>query len=144
MPLLYCTLGVTGSEIHLILECPATSHVALDLIQLLTTLLYDTCQPFSMTLANQIGASSPPTNKPPLSWVTPPPPFPKSSITCGCNQLSLKKKILGVLTTLISRSPREGVDTCRDRALNASGRGYYGQANAGRAAKVTHGTQVPS
>jgi len=43
-----------------------------------------------------------------------------------------------------SRSPREGVDTCRDRALNASGRGYYGQANAGRAAKATHGTQVPS
>jgi len=27
------------------LECPATSHVALDLIKLLTTLLYDTCQP---------------------------------------------------------------------------------------------------
>ena len=42
-----------------------------------------------------------------------------------------------------SRSPREGVDTCRNRALNASGRGYYGQANAGRAAKATHGTQVP-
>ena len=49
----------------------------------------------------------------------------------------------GVLTTLISRSPREGVDTCRDWVLNASGRGYYGQANAGRAAKATHGTQVP-
>jgi len=29
-----------------------------------------------------------------------------------------------------SRSPREGVDTCRDRALNASGRGYYGQAKS--------------
>ena len=29
-----------------------------------------------------------------------------------------------------SRSPREGVDTCRDRALNASGQGYYGQAKA--------------
>ena len=42
---LYCPSGVTGSEIHLILECPASSHVALDLIQLLTTLLYDTCQP---------------------------------------------------------------------------------------------------
>jgi len=41
---LYCPSGVTGSEIHLILECPATSHVALDLIQLLTTLLYNTCQ----------------------------------------------------------------------------------------------------
>ena len=37
----------------------------------------------------------------------------------------------------------EGVDTCRDRALNASGRGYYGQAKAARAAKATHGTQVP-
>jgi len=37
-----------------------------------------------------------------------------------------------------------GVDTCRDRALNASGRGYYSQAKAGRAAKATHGTQVPS
>ena len=42
--------GVTGSEIHLILECPTTSHVALDLIQLLTTLLYDTCQPDWSTL----------------------------------------------------------------------------------------------
>ena len=42
---LYCPSGVTGSEIHLILECPATSHVALDLIHFLTTLLYDTCQP---------------------------------------------------------------------------------------------------
>ena len=41
-----------------------------------------------------------------------------------------------------SRSPREGVDTCRGRALNALGRGYYGQAN--RAAKATHGTQVHS
>ena len=46
----------------------------------------------------------------------------------------------GVLTTPISRSPREGVDTCRDRALNASGRGYYDQAKAGRAVKATHGT----
>ena len=35
---------------HLILEFPATSHVALDLIQLLTTLLYDTCQPDWSTL----------------------------------------------------------------------------------------------
>jgi len=43
-----------------------------------------------------------------------------------------------------SRSPREGVDTCRDRALNASERGFYGQAKAGKAAKATHGTQVPS
>ena len=42
---LYCPSGVTGSEIHLILECPATSHVAMDLIKLLATLLYDTCQP---------------------------------------------------------------------------------------------------
>ena len=50
----------------------------------------------------------------------------------------------GVLTTLINRSSREGVDTCRDRALNASGRGYYGQAKDGRASKATHGTQVPS
>jgi len=41
---LYCPSGVTGSEIHLILECPATSHVALDLFQFLTTLLYNTCQ----------------------------------------------------------------------------------------------------
>jgi len=47
---LYCPSGVTGSEIHLILECPATSHVALDLIKLLTTLLYDTCQPDRGTL----------------------------------------------------------------------------------------------
>jgi len=45
---------------------------------------------------------------------------------------------------IFNRSPREGVDTCRDRALYASGRGYYGQANSGRAAKATHGTQVPS
>jgi len=37
-------LVLTGSEIHLILECPATSHVALDLIQFLTTFFYDTCQ----------------------------------------------------------------------------------------------------
>ena len=38
---------------------------------------------------------------------------------------------------LSSRSPREGVDTCRDRALNASGRGYYGQAErVGRAPPV--------
>ena len=50
----------------------------------------------------------------------------------------------GVLTILISRSPREGVDTCRDQALNASEQGYYDQAKAGRAAKATHGTQVPS
>ena len=28
------------------------------------------------------------------------------------------------------------MDTCRDQAVNASGRGYYGQANAGRAAKA--------
>jgi len=42
--------GVTGSEIHLILECPATSHVALNLIQFLTTLLHDTCQPDWSTL----------------------------------------------------------------------------------------------
>ena len=35
---------------HLILEYPATSNVALDLIQLLTTLLYDTCQPDWSTL----------------------------------------------------------------------------------------------
>jgi len=47
---LYCPSGVTGSEIHFILECPATSHVALDLIQFLTTLLYDTCQPDWSTL----------------------------------------------------------------------------------------------
>jgi len=47
---LYCPSGVTGSEIHLILECPATSHVAMDLIKLLTTLLYDTCQPDWSTL----------------------------------------------------------------------------------------------
>jgi len=47
---LYCPSGVTGSEIHLILESPATSHVALDLIKLLTTLLYDTCQPDQSTL----------------------------------------------------------------------------------------------
>ena len=32
----------------------------------------------------------------------------------------------------------------KNPALNASGRGYYGQAKAGRAAKATHGTQVPS
>jgi len=50
---LYCPSGVTGSEIHLILECPTTSHVALDLIQLLTTLLYDTCQPDWTTLTTQ-------------------------------------------------------------------------------------------
>jgi len=43
----------------------------------------------------------------------------------------------------ISRSPREGVDTCRDRALNASGRGYYDQTEADKAVKATHGTQVP-
>jgi len=47
---IYCPSGVTGSEIHPILECPATSHVALDLIQFLTTLLYDTCQPDWSTL----------------------------------------------------------------------------------------------
>ena len=47
---LYCPSGVTGSEIHLILECPTTSHVAMDLIKLLTTLLYDTCQPDWSTL----------------------------------------------------------------------------------------------
>jgi len=46
---LYCPSGVTGSEIHLVLECPTTFHVALDLIQLLTNLLY------AVTLANQIG-----------------------------------------------------------------------------------------
>jgi len=47
---LYCPSGVTGSEIHLILECPATFHVAMDLIKLLTTLLYDACQPDWSTL----------------------------------------------------------------------------------------------
>ena len=50
---LYCPSGVTGSEIRLILECPTTSHVALDLIQLLTTLLYDTCQLDCTTLTHQ-------------------------------------------------------------------------------------------
>jgi hypothetical protein len=49
---LYCPSGVTGSEIHLILECPATSHVARDLILLLTDLLLDTCQPAWDTLTN--------------------------------------------------------------------------------------------
>jgi len=38
---LCCPSGVTGLEIHLILECPTTSHVVIDLIQLLTNLLYD-------------------------------------------------------------------------------------------------------
>jgi len=38
---LYWQSGVTGSEIHLILECLTTSHIKLDLIQLLTNLLYD-------------------------------------------------------------------------------------------------------
>jgi len=47
---LYCPSVVTGSEIHLILECPTTCHVALDLIQLLTNLLYDTCHPDWTTL----------------------------------------------------------------------------------------------
>jgi len=47
---LYCPSGVTALEIHLILECPTTSHVAIDLIQLVTNLLYDTCQPDWTTL----------------------------------------------------------------------------------------------
>ena len=69
----------------------------------------------------------------------------KKSVDRRYRPTNLQKNKKGpILTTLISRSPREGVDTCRDRALNASGRGYYGQANAGRAAKATHGTQVPS
>ena len=82
---LYCPSGVTGLEIHLILECPATSHVAL--------ILSNSSQPSSMTPANQIGAPSPPANKPPLSWVTPHQPFPKKFITCGCNQPSLSFSI---------------------------------------------------
>jgi len=41
-----------------------------------------------------------------------------------------------------NRSPREGVDTCQDQALNALGRGYYSQAKAGRSAKATHYTFV--
>jgi len=47
---LYCLSGVAGLEIHLILECSTTSHLALDLIQLITNLLYDTCQPDWTTL----------------------------------------------------------------------------------------------
>jgi len=47
---LYCPSGVTGSEIQIILKCPATSHVAMDLIKLLRILLYDTCQPDWSTL----------------------------------------------------------------------------------------------
>jgi len=38
---LYCLSGVPDSEIQLILECPTISHVALDLIQLLTNLLHE-------------------------------------------------------------------------------------------------------
>ena len=60
---LYCPSGVTGSEIHLILECPQP-HMSL-------RILSDSSQPFSMTPTNLIGAPSPPTNKPLLSWETP-------------------------------------------------------------------------
>ena len=42
---------MTGSEIHFNLECPTTSHVELDLIQLITNILFDTCQPEWTTLA---------------------------------------------------------------------------------------------
>jgi len=73
---LYFPSGVTGSEIHLILECPATSHVAQDLNIII---LSNSSQPSSMTPGNQIGAPSSPTNKHPLSWVTPHLPFPKIS-----------------------------------------------------------------
>jgi len=57
---------------------------------------------------------------------------------CGIGFVHTKRDQIffsGVLTTLISRSPREGVDKCRDRALNASGLGYYCQAIVGRAAQ---------
>jgi len=43
-----------------------------------------------------------------------------------------------------SCSPREGVETCLDLALNTLGQGYYGQVKDGREAKATHGTQVRS
>jgi len=78
---LYCPSGVIGSEIHLILECPATSHVALDLFQFITILLYNICQPDWSTLTTHhqtffiLGD--------PQSWGK------KKFITCGCNQLSL-------------------------------------------------------
>jgi len=48
---LYYPAGVNGSEIHVILECPTTSHVALDLIQLLTDLLTDYPMPRTVSVA---------------------------------------------------------------------------------------------
>ena len=93
-------------------------------------------------------ASSPQIQPPPHSWHTPSfSPFLgplAASMELGSSTPNAPNFFFsGVLTKFISRSPCERVDTCRDRALNASGWGYYSQAKTGRAAKATHGTQVP-
>ena len=48
-----------------------------------------------------------------------------------------------ILYTLISQ-PGRVMRSKVDRQFRENGRGYYGQAKAGRAAKATHGTQVTS
>ena len=90
-------------------------------------------------------SSSPQTHPSSHIWNTPSSSPLAGSLKLGSSAPSATNFIFrGFSQHSSSRSPREGMDTCRDRAINASGRGHYGQAKAGRAAKATHGTQVPS
>jgi len=63
-----CELQATGTEIHILLQCPGTKHIANDLISTLTILLTHSHQPTwnSLTLRQQtsIMLADPPTTLP--------------------------------------------------------------------------------
>jgi len=65
---LYCDQKATGNEIHMLLQCPGTIHIANDLVATLTTLLTHSPQPTwnSLTLYQQtsIMLADPPTTLP--------------------------------------------------------------------------------
>jgi len=65
---LYCDQQATGNEIHILLQCPGTTHIANDLVATLTTLLTHSPQPTwnSLTLYRQtsIMLADPPTTLP--------------------------------------------------------------------------------
>jgi len=64
----YCDRQATGTEIHILLQCPGTKHIANDLIATFTTLLTHSHQPTwnSLTLCQQtsIMLVDPPTTLP--------------------------------------------------------------------------------
>jgi len=64
----YCDHSAIGNEIHILLQCPGTKHIAKDLVATLTTLLTHSHQPTwnSLTLYQQtsIMLADPPTTLP--------------------------------------------------------------------------------